>query len=885
MRIHRIRLRNYRGVHDCEVRFAVNGVTVVEGDNEVGKTSLAEALDLALSELDSSKKRQIKALQPVGRDVGPEVELEMSSGPYRFELRKRWLRGTETTLTISEPRRESFTSREAHQRVEAILDETLDADLWEALRVVQGAELKLPSLGVPSLGAALDTAAGADLASGNDDGLWDRILSERSRYWTERGQPRSERRTSAERVQQENEQLAELTAALQTVDHDVEELSRIATDVDRLNHQREEAQRALGDLGASWEVLQKLRTRIDQLTATHEAAGREHQQIKASQLRRRELIDDLHAYDKELDQITESLEEALPGQQVLAHHAEAAVSARDVAAGDLETKRARHRLACDDRDHLRRLIEVEQLSERLERVKIAQEQLTQASAAIEDASIDDDLVDRIERAHYAVVQAEASAISAAAHVTATALSNVTVRVDEVDHTLAAGESVDSLVDDSIEITVGDAARVRVSAGTDATETARAVLGSRQELRRLCEEAGVTDLDAARAANDRRKAAERSLADAEATILRDRRDLTLEGLARKVTGLKARIDRYAAERASTPSLLPDYETARALADRLQSEVDGLSSEHSRCEAKAASANKAQEEARLSEAKLTGELSIAKGSRERAAQRLAATRAECSDEDLATDLIRSTAAAADCAATLQTAQAEWQAAEPGAVKAQLDNARDTVARIANEIGAKEARQNQLRGGLEVRGGQGLHSRRQNAATELQRAQRDHAINEARADAAQTLFELFDVRRRESRQRYVEPVKVRIEQLGRIVFNPTFEVELTEDLGMSRRTLDGVTLDIEQLSTGAREQLGIIARLACAAIVSPDGGGAPVVIDDALGWSDPTRLQRMGAAIAAAGKHCQVIVLTCTPGRYAHVGNATFVPLPAQTSVSAD
>jgi len=53
---------------------------------------------------------------------------------------------------------------------------------------------------------------------------------------------------------------------------------------------------------------------------------------------------------------------------------------------------------------------------------------------------------------------------------------------------------------------------------------------------------------------------------------------------------------------------------------------------------------------------------------------------------------------------------------------------------------------------------------------------------------------------------------------------------------------------------------------------------VLDDALGWSDPERLARMGAAIAAAGRECQVIVLTCTPGRYSHVGNAEVVSLPA-------
>ena len=51
---------------------------------------------------------------------------------------------------------------------------------------------------------------------------------------------------------------------------------------------------------------------------------------------------------------------------------------------------------------------------------------------------------------------------------------------------------------------------------------------------------------------------------------------------------------------------------------------------------------------------------------------------------------------------------------------------------------------------------------------------------------------------------------------------------------------------------------------------------MIDDALGWSDPQRLQSMGAAIATAGQQCQVVILTCTPGRYSYVGNATVVNL---------
>lgn len=54
-----------------------------------------------------------------------------------------------------------------------------------------------------------------------------------------------------------------------------------------------------------------------------------------------------------------------------------------------------------------------------------------------------------------------------------------------------------------------------------------------------------------------------------------------------------------------------------------------------------------------------------------------------------------------------------------------------------------------------------------------------------------------------------------------------------------------------------------------------GVPVIFDDALGYSDVARLERLGAAFRRAGESCQVIILTCLPERYANVGSATRVP----------
>ena len=106
MRIHRIALRNFRGVDSVDVALATSGVTIVEGRNEIGKTSIADALMLLFDAKDSSASKSIKDVQPIGRDVGPFVEAELTVGPYRITYRKQWIRDKKTELDITEPQRE-----------------------------------------------------------------------------------------------------------------------------------------------------------------------------------------------------------------------------------------------------------------------------------------------------------------------------------------------------------------------------------------------------------------------------------------------------------------------------------------------------------------------------------------------------------------------------------------------------------------------------------------------------------------------------------------------------------------------------------------------------------------------------------------------------------
>ncbi len=147
--------------------------------------------------------------------------------------------------------------------------------------------------------------------------------------------------------------------------------------------------------------------------------------------------------------------------------------------------------------------------------------------------------------------------------------------------------------------------------------------------------------------------------------------------------------------------------------------------------------------------------------------------------------------------------------------------------------------------------------------------------RARAAKLLYVTMAEERDKARRAYVAPIKEKIERLGRLVFNNSFEVEVTEDLSVVSRAMNGCNVPFESLSGGTKEQISLISRLACAMTVSKDSG-ASLILDDALGYTDSERLKLMGAVLAKAGKECQIIILTCVPDRYNNVGEATVVRL---------
>ena len=229
---------------------------------------------MLLEAKDRSTKKEVKQVKPTHADVGAEITAEISTGPYRFVYHKRFHKRAETALTVLAPRREQLTGDEAHDRVRAILYETVDVQLWQAQRVLQATSTSAVDLsGCDALSRALDVAAGeAVQLSGAEPLLIDRIDAEYLRYFTPTGRPTGEWATATKRMRDADDEVARCAAAVAEVDDAVRTHATLTAELERLAGERAEAVKRLAIARTAAEEVAALTQQLKQAEVVAAAA-------------------------------------------------------------------------------------------------------------------------------------------------------------------------------------------------------------------------------------------------------------------------------------------------------------------------------------------------------------------------------------------------------------------------------------------------------------------------------------------------------------------------------------------------------------------------------------------------------------------------------------
>ncbi len=873
MKLHRLVLTNYRGIAHREIEFPDHGVVVVCGANEVGKSSMIEALDLLLESRDRSTKKEVKQVKPTNADVGSEVTAEISSGPYRFVYRKRFHKKCETELTVLAPRREQLTGDEAHDRVRAMLGETLDNDLWRAQRVLQAASTAPVDLsGCDALSRALDVAAHSvtDAAlSGTEPLLIERIDAEYARYFTPTGRPTGEWAATISRLAAAEAAVAVCAAAVAEVDDRVRRHGVLTEQVAGLSQQRIDAGPRLTAAQAAADRIAKLDGQAREAKLVAAAAAASSAAAAAGHGGRLRLLTEIETRTAALAATEAEAQEAADAQLAAGAEAAAADAAVEEATRVRTAAQLRGQSARRAIDQLADREEADRLGARLAKIDAIQRDRDRVCQQLSAVTMTEQLLQRIESAAAAVDRTGDQLALVSTAVEFTAAADIELAIGDQRVPLSAGQSWSTTATGATEVEVPGVLFARVIPGATALDIDVKHAAAQQDLADTLAAGGVADLPAARSADQRRRELESS---------RDQLAATLAGLCgdEEVDQLRARLARLRADQPAQPDLfVMDSAAARAELDAAEAARVAAETE---CETRHRIAVATGSWLTETSTRATGFQHKATNQRAElgaATDRLAQERASIGDADLASSADAALQACQAAERQVVELAEELAAAAPDAVAAELAAATEAAASLGDryEDAARALREISIE--LSVFGSEGRQGKLDAAETEREHAASQHARIGQRARAVELLRSVMTRHRDTTRLRYVEPYRTELQRLGRPVFGPTFEVEIDSDLCIRSRTLDGTTVPYESLSGGAKEQLGILARLAGVALVAKEDS-VPVVVDDALGFTDPDRLAKMGEVFDTVATHGQVIVLTCSPDRYDGVKGAHRIDL---------
>ncbi|EHS52212.1 hypothetical protein PDO_4844, partial [Rhizobium sp. PDO1-076] len=130
-------------------------------------------------------------------------------------------------------------------------------------------------------------------------------------------------------------------------------------------------------------------------------------------------------------------------------------------------------------------------------------------------------------------------------------------------------------------------------------------------------------------------------------------------------------------------------------------------------------------------------------------------------------------------------------------------------------------------------------------------------------------LETARSEARELYLKPVMAELGPLLRLLFD---DVSITfDDKTLLPQTIlrNGQEEDVDRLSGGMREQLSVLTRLAFARLLARDGRPAPVILDDALVYSDDDRIEKMFDALHRQSRDQQIIVISCRQRAFQRLG----------------
>jgi chromosome segregation ATPase len=798
MKLRALELEQFRKF-DGPVRIAGmgDGLNLVLGPNEMGKSTLFAALQAVLFERHRSQAQTVKSFQPAGHDgASPRVTLqfELDGQPYRIE--KRFLRRPSAGLALPDGRQ--VHGEAAEEALEALLggggagrrSRPEAQGVWGLLWVGQGQSFALPEIASgarAALQSVLDAEIG-EVLSGDQGGTLIARLDEALHELTyRRGQPKGRYREAAEAHAELAQEITRLEQERAELEQDLAALDEAQAEYDRLreDHRAGGEEAELAELAARHDQLKMHHAELREADAALVTLRHDLAQIHTELTRRQALREALASAGRESEAATTAEAELVN-----------AAAAAEGVASELAAKVERLQATLDTTENQQRALQ----------------RLAQAIRQRDDGR--------------AALRAAASEVRL--ELEPEARGRVRVDGQPLDQTRRSLRIVEPL-----NIEIADVGRIQVRPMVaDHRRLHANVKDAEQRIARELEGLGLRPPQPNARQLEFALAAELPLAGAASGPRSEVAESPCWPEAAAVDTAVAEAERQ------IESLVAQLRTARH-------ELDQATAARHETRAAHGQALALREQARRQLAQLQEQLTEV----ERGAP----------DADLVARSAVRHPEVARAEARLFQLREQAPKASLESVEQRIAELRQTLADRAASLRTHELTTERLRARIQALAGGGLDERLAGARRRLDELERECAKYRGEVEALELLLRVLRDAERAAKERYVGPLARRIRPYLQALF-PGADLKVDERLRITAIARPGAAEPFERLSDGTREQIAVLTRLAFAELLADQGLPAVVVLDDALVFSDDRRIEQMFDILGRAATKLQIILLTC-------------------------
>ncbi|ARW11117.1 AAA family ATPase [Acetobacter ascendens] len=851
------------------------GLNVLAAPNEAGKSTLLMALRAALTLRHGSKAQPVKEMQPYGGGA-PHIGVGFEWSGKPCWLEKRFMKGAFARLDLGQER---FDGDTAEERLNALLElekngKSEATGLWNALLVRQGESFVAPVLnnaGRSSIQNCLEQGVQEVTGIAAAGALLERVKARLGQLQTAAtGKPTGRYKQLLDDQAKAAESLKHLHAKRTALEEDLvllEQTRRMLREQENPERQKQEEQE-LHKLREERDRLRNLDAEEKAAQARKAAALQQFQNIRDEEERRKEYRAECTRLEQVIAASTQELAE-------LAEHEKAANLRYQTAQAECQKAVQQHQVRRAILHHVMQQREVQHMEAALlrqrENLKHVQErfaQIEQAQAAFDALPMDEAKIQRLRKAAQKVATLEQQLQAQATVLEMDLLPQAQQRVVLNGQACASGKS---LLHAPAELQIEGIGRfiITPSVGGDTVELQQALQIAQAALTDLLQQAGCLNVEDAEQQYEKHCLAERQLKEAKAVFaatVPSKKGVNPDQILLELRHVLAKEEAACAQKKQTlaqnlasqigsadecdlncqpdEAVQQEQEAALAVDRAREKERDA---QQALITAKTAldKANAAQQQHEAGLTRVQRELALWQGREPDVA--LAQRKQLCQQEQEAAQ-----AAVEHCEHARQK-ERPLAVVESGIQRREQAQKTDgeTIARLREDIRERETR---------VRGaeGEGLDERIAEADRLQQRLNMEVAACTRDRSALVLLDQVLSKAEQEQTARYMGPLVKTMQPAFSALF-PGAELEMDADFGVAALSRNQRE-DVADLSDGTREQIAVLVRLGFAEMLHGRGVPAILVLDDALSFADPMRLERLFDVLAEAATRFQILIFTC-------------------------